>query len=81
MHNICNLAIEIQAAIQEYSDDKAHLIWYELLDIAFAGVNDPNDKKVDTALYIFRGLFMHIMDHLDDHKDTLGNIFQKTMQH
>lgn len=78
VHKVCNLAVEIQGAMQEHEDDK---IWQELLNLVFTFVNEEVDTKVDAGLQIFTGLFSYIIDYLSAHTADLGKIFEKTLQH
>ena len=49
--------------------------------MSFTLVNHENADKVDAGLKVFSGLFSYIIDHLSKHKDDIGNIFMKTLQH
>ena len=64
--------------MQEHENEA---IWQELLNLIFTLVNGEDAGKVDAGLQIFSGLFSYIIDHLSKHKDDLGNIFAKTLQH
>jgi len=51
------------------------------LDLVFGFVNSATDLQVDAALQIFNGLFHYIIDHLNQYKADLANIFKKTLNH
>ena len=71
---MCNVAVEIQGAIQEHEDPDSS-IWQELLNLLFTFIHSEVACKIDAALQIFNGLFSYIMDHLVKYKDDLVGIF------
>jgi hypothetical protein len=49
--------------------------------MGFSLVSSEAADKVDAGLKVFTGLFSYIIDHLSKHKEDIGNIFSKTLQH
>ena len=53
-----------------------------MLDLVFELVNnDAKSLHVDAGLTIFNGLFSYIIDHLNQYKDQLYDIFVKCLNH
>ena len=77
MHKVCNVAVEIQGAMQEEEDTA---IWQDLLNLLFQFIQGEVEAQIDTALNIFNGLFSYILDHLVKYKNELGGIFERTLQ-
>lgn len=77
-HKLCNLLVEIQGAMFDEKEE----IWSELLNLVFQLVNsEEKSLHVDAALQIFNGLFSYIIDHLNQYKSELYDIFVKTLNH
>ena len=74
VHNICNLAIMIQASL---SDE----IWHDLHTHILSLVNDQKEAKIDTGLKLLAGIFSYLSDHLSEKIDQFGQIFEKTLNH
>ena len=77
-HKVCSLAVEIQGAMQEHENDA---IWQDLIMLINEFITTEQDKKVDTALQIFNGLFSYILDHLIKYKNELAMTLGKCLQH
>ena len=75
-HKICNLAVEVQGAMYEHTDNN---IWQNLLNLIFEFTNQNSEFKIEAALTIFNGLFSFILDHMVKFKTELVDIFQKTL--
>jgi len=73
MHKLANLLVEVQGAMYDLNNAD---IWQDLLNTIFAFVNSENVTEVDAALQLFNGLFSYIIDHLNEHKADLKNIFR-----
>ena len=78
MHKVCNLAVEIQGAMQEEQNEA---IWQDLLNLLFTFIQSETEAQIDSALVIFNGLFSYILDHLVKYKNELGGIFERTLSH
>lgn len=62
--------------------DENEEIWQDLLNLVFHLVNsEESTLHVDAALQIFNGLFSYIIDHMNQFKDGLYDIFVKTLNH
>jgi hypothetical protein len=75
-HKVCNLAVEIQGAMYEYTDNN---IWQNLLNLIFQFTQQQATYKIEMALQIFNGLFSYILDHLVKFKSELSGIFAQTL--
>lgn len=76
-HKVCNLAVEIQGAMHEHTDNN---IWQHLLNLIFEFTQSGQTFKVEMALNMFNGLFSYILDHLVKFKNELLGIFKQTLQ-